>query len=113
MKLLPVALLASLLSVSYADAAPLGQQACVDAEVVGRIVNQDYRDLPSTPGQINLDVLLLINFDVQDVRFGSIRKGPLRIKAISPERIRDDKEIAFYLRQFKDKSWWIADCRDH
>lgn len=112
MKLFVGALLAGLLGASHASAEALGQPACADAEVVGRIVKQDYQDIASEPGYISMDVLVLIDFDVRHVRFGPVRKDPLRIKAIQHGYFNDDHEIAFYLRRFKNNSWWIADCRD-
>lgn len=109
MKLLPVLLLACLATPALADA--LGERACADAEVAGRIVHQDYKTLPSPPGSIGVDVLLLIDFDVHRVRFGKIRKGRHRIKAISPEWLNGNVDVALYLRR-EGKDWWISDCRD-
>ena len=112
MKSLPVAVLAGLLGASHVNADALGQKTCADAEVVGRIVSQDYRDIPTPPGYITTDVLVLIDFDVRDVRFGPVKKGPLRIRSIQHTLFNGDREIAFYLRQLKDNCWWISLCDD-
>ncbi|MBV9990006.1 MAG: hypothetical protein JOZ72_01820 [Alphaproteobacteria bacterium] len=109
MKLLPILLLAGLATPALAGA--LGDRTCADAEVAGRIVHQDYKTLPSPPGFIGTDVLLLIDFDVRRVRFGSIHKGRHRIRAIAPEWLNGDGDVALYLRR-EGKDWWIADCRD-
>jgi len=112
MRVALLALLIGLIPATQAVADAIGSQSCAEAEVVGRITHQDYSALPSPPGTLTTDVLLLIDFDVHRVRFGPIHKGPLRINAISPEWLNDDHDVAFYLHRRKDKTWWIADCRN-
>lgn len=110
MRILYLALLAGLIPAAQALAGAIGDLKCADAEAAGRITHQDYEQIPSSPGTISANVLLIIDFDVRRVRFGSIRKGPMRIEAIAPERLNDGRDIALYLHRRKDKSWWIADC---
>jgi hypothetical protein len=102
-------LIACLAWPSCAPAMAVGHKACAEALVTGDIVGQAFETVPSSgPGEIAVDGIVHIDFDVRRVRYGAARKGRIKIVAIAHTLLNRDVHDLYLHR--RGDAWWVADC---
>jgi len=89
-------LLVSAFSNIVAAAAPI---SCTNAEVMGRVVEASYKELPETPGYINLAALWTLRVKVERVVRGRIRDRFITVSVVSDPAIAKNVQLDFQLKR--------------
>jgi len=77
-------------------AAPI---SCTNAEVLGRVVEASYKELPETPGYLNLTALWTLRVKVERVVRGRIREEFITVSVVSDPAIAKGVQLDFQLKR--------------
>ena len=79
--------------------------SCADAIIAGRVVEQSYTEVSNPPGLIIMDVFWTLRVKVHRVIRGVVPSRLITVTAVAHTRLRQDRDIVFYLRHVGDNSY--------
>jgi hypothetical protein len=87
--------------------------SCADADVLGRIVDESYTELPETPGRINLAAWWSLRVKFEKVIAGYVPDRVTTVSVVSDPAIPKNMEFHFHLKRISRGHYqWKQSERD-